>query len=87
MFQYSGSLTTPPCKEGLTFLVMEEPLALDVKTYNALKAVIKFNARYSQNKLGEENLLAISNNHAQKQDGKQFMQSATATFIDVWRCI
>ncbi|KAJ6568803.1 alpha carbonic anhydrase [Mycena capillaripes] len=70
LFQYSGSLTTPPCKEGLTFLVMAEPLALDVKTYNALKAVIKFNARYSQNKLGEDNLLAVSNDHAKKQDGK-----------------
>ncbi|KAJ7362864.1 alpha carbonic anhydrase [Mycena albidolilacea] len=69
LFQYSGSLTTPPCKEGLTFLVMEEPLALNVKTYNALKAVIKFNARYSQNKLGDVNLLTVANEHAKFQDG------------------
>ncbi|KAJ7115340.1 alpha carbonic anhydrase [Mycena epipterygia] len=69
LFQYSGSLTTPPCKEGPTFLVMEEPLALDVKTYNKLKAVIKFNARYSQNKLGEDNFLAVASDIARKQDG------------------
>ncbi|KAJ6605390.1 alpha carbonic anhydrase [Mycena vulgaris] len=69
LFLYSGSLTTPPCKEGLTFLVMEEPLALDVKTYNALKKVIKFNARYSQNRLGETNLLAVATEHSFKTDG------------------
>ncbi|KAJ7623026.1 alpha carbonic anhydrase [Mycena polygramma] len=69
LFQYAGSLTTPPCKEGLVFLVMEEPLPLNVKTYNALKAVIKFNARYSQNKLGDDNLLAVSTNLAAKVDG------------------
>lgn len=76
LFQYSGSLTTPPCKEGLTFLVMEEPLALNVKTYNALKAVIKFNARYSQNKLGDVNLLTVANEHAKFQDGKFLLCSA-----------
>jgi hypothetical protein len=76
LFQYSGSLTTPPCKEGLTFLVMEEPLALNVKTYNALKAVIKFNARYSQNKLGDVNLLTVANEHAKFQEGKFLLCSA-----------
>ncbi|KAJ6608841.1 alpha carbonic anhydrase [Mycena sp. CBHHK59/15] len=68
-FLYSGSLTTPPCKEGLTFLVMAEPLALDVKTYNKLKSVIKFNARYSQNTLGETNLLDVAAELAQKDAG------------------
>lgn len=79
LFQYSGSLTTPPCKEGLTFLVVEEPLALDVKTYNKLKAVIKFNARYSQNKLGEDNLLAAASDLVMKQDGKQPIHLLSAT--------
>lgn len=60
LFQYTGSLTTPPCAEGLTFLVMEEPLPINVKTFNALKKVIKFNARYSQNPLGEANLLDLA---------------------------
>ncbi|ESK96833.1 carbonic anhydrase [Moniliophthora roreri MCA 2997] len=60
LFQYTGSLTTPPCAEGLTFLVVEEPLPLNVKTYNSLKATIKFNSRYAQNNLGEDNLLEIA---------------------------
>ncbi|KAL0061076.1 hypothetical protein AAF712_012070 [Marasmius tenuissimus] len=60
LFQYTGSLTTPPCAEGLTFLVMEKPLPLDVKTFNSLKSVIKFNARFVQNELGKTNVLDIA---------------------------
>jgi carbonic anhydrase len=60
LFQYTGSLTTPPCAEGLTFLVMEEPMKLNVKTYNAVKNVIKFNARYSQNKLESTNMIQVA---------------------------
>jgi len=60
LFQYTGSLTTPPCAEGLTFLVTEEPLPVDVHTYLALKNVVKFNSRYSQNTLGQENLLQVT---------------------------
>ncbi|KAJ7473944.1 alpha carbonic anhydrase [Mycena latifolia] len=81
LFLYTGSLTTPPCKEGLTFLVMEEPLELDVKTYNALKSVIKFNARYSQNTLGESNLLAVANDLAIKSDGCE--QSTAGSKIEM----
>ncbi|KAK7007873.1 carbonic anhydrase [Favolaschia claudopus] len=69
LFQYTGSLTTPPCAEGLTFLVLEKPLPINVKTFNALKSVIKFNARYSQNKLGETNLLSVASQFAAQQDG------------------
>ncbi|KAL0569812.1 hypothetical protein V5O48_012157 [Marasmius crinis-equi] len=64
LFQYTGSLTTPPCAEGLTFLVMEEPLPLNVKTYNALKSVIKFNSRFVQNELGKNNVLTIASDDA-----------------------
>ncbi|KAF2453898.1 alpha carbonic anhydrase [Lineolata rhizophorae] len=62
LFQYTGSLTTPPCAEGITFLLTEEPLPIDVATYNALKSVIKFNSRFTQNKLGNGNLLLLENN-------------------------
>ncbi|RLL97204.1 hypothetical protein CFD26_105337 [Aspergillus turcosus] len=60
IYQYSGSLTTPPCKEGVTFYLSTEPLPLDVKTYNAVKHVIKFNSRYTQNAPGQDNLLEIA---------------------------
>ncbi|KAL7273373.1 hypothetical protein RUND412_003774 [Rhizina undulata] len=59
LFQYTGSLTTPPCAEGVTFLVAKEPLPLSVKTYNAIKSVVKFNSRYSQNTPGKQNLLQL----------------------------
>jgi carbonic anhydrase len=60
LFQYTGSLTTPPCAEGLTFLVMEEPLPINVATFNKIKKVIKFNARTIQNTLGKQNILTIA---------------------------
>jgi carbonic anhydrase len=61
IFQYSGSLTTPPCSEGITFLVAKSPLPIDVETYNSIKSIVKFNSRYTQNTLGEENMIAVGN--------------------------
>lgn len=59
LFQYTGSLTTPPCAEGVVFLVAKEPLDIDVNTFNEIKSIVKFNSRYSQNALGEENLVLV----------------------------
>ncbi|KAL0060020.1 hypothetical protein AAF712_013199 [Marasmius tenuissimus] len=59
-YHYVGSLTTPPCSEGINFVVLKEPLELDVKTYNAMKKIMKFNARYTQNALGRDNLLEMA---------------------------
>ncbi|KAF2834328.1 carbonic anhydrase [Patellaria atrata CBS 101060] len=59
LVQYTGSLTTPPCAEGLTFLVTQEPLPIDVATFNKIKKVVKFNSRYTQNALDEGNFLAL----------------------------
>lgn len=57
VFRYSGSLTTPPCSEGVSWTVSAEPIQVDAKAFNAFKEVLKFNARYTQNNLGETNLL------------------------------
>jgi hypothetical protein len=45
----------------LTFLVTKEPLAIDVNTFNEIKSTVKFNARYTQNELGQENLIGVGN--------------------------
>ncbi|TID14418.1 alpha carbonic anhydrase [Venturia nashicola] len=55
--QYSGSLTTPPCKEGITFLIAEQPLPIDPLSFNSMKKVLKFNSRFTQGSLGEPNLI------------------------------
>lgn len=60
IFQYSGSLTTPPCSEGVTFLAVETPLKINVPDYNAIKKIVKYNSRLSQNSLGQENIIAVA---------------------------
>lgn len=60
LFQYTGSLTTPPCAEGLTFLVAQTPLAIDVATYNEIKSIVKFNARYTQDQAINANLIEVA---------------------------
>jgi len=59
ILQYSGSLTTPPCAEGVTFLIVKDPLPVSVRDFNAIKKIVKFNSRFIQNTLGGENILAI----------------------------
>lgn len=60
ILQYSGSLTTPPCAEGVTFLVVKDPLDVGVADFNAIKKIVKFNSRFIQNTLGGQNMLGIA---------------------------
>ncbi|KAF3004218.1 hypothetical protein E8E13_007067 [Curvularia kusanoi] len=59
ILQYSGSLTTPPCAEGVTFLVVKDPLDIGVADFNAIKKIVKFNSRFIQNTLGGDNMLTV----------------------------
>ncbi|KAF9255523.1 hypothetical protein L218DRAFT_883926, partial [Marasmius fiardii PR-910] len=54
-----GSLTAPPCTEGIKFVISSKPLPVNVRTYNIMKSVMKFNARPIQNTLGGPNVLQI----------------------------
>lgn len=44
-FRYSGSLTTPPCTEGVNWLVMTSPIALSTAQLSALEALFEGNNR------------------------------------------
>ncbi|KAL2293031.1 hypothetical protein FJTKL_08043 [Diaporthe vaccinii] len=57
---YSGSLTTPPCSEGVNWFVASEPLSVTLDTYKAARSVIGANARFAQNAPGSENVLSLS---------------------------
>ncbi|KAL2752487.1 hypothetical protein ACRALDRAFT_1072413 [Sodiomyces alcalophilus JCM 7366] len=58
IFQYSGSLTTPPCVQGLMWNVVRNPIYIDISTFRRAKSVLKFNSRYTQNTPGQINLLS-----------------------------
>ncbi|KAF8425246.1 alpha carbonic anhydrase [Tirmania nivea] len=58
VYNYQGSLTTPPCSQNVIWDILSVPQPVSVETYNLLKRIIKFNARYTQNNPGKVNLLA-----------------------------
>jgi carbonic anhydrase len=57
---YVGSLTQPPCTEGIAWVISTQTFPITVKQVNALTKVLGFNARYTQNKLGDGNLIQIA---------------------------
>ena len=44
-YRYEGSLTTPPCSEGVTWFVMKEPIELSENQLKAFQSVFPVNAR------------------------------------------
>lgn len=44
-FRYQGSLTTPPCTEGLQWFVMREPIEMSAAQIAAFTAIFDMNAR------------------------------------------
>jgi carbonic anhydrase len=56
-YTYEGSLTTPPCTEGVRWLVMQEPLVLSMDQVIDFAAIFRNNARPTQ-PLNTRDLLA-----------------------------
>jgi carbonic anhydrase len=44
-YQYFGSLTTPPCSEGVLWLVIKQPLRISPAQYKLFSQQFPFNAR------------------------------------------
>ena len=51
-YRYSGSLTTPPCTEGVSWVVLETPVELSATQIKALESAYNHNARPVQDAHG-----------------------------------
>ncbi|KAJ3090297.1 hypothetical protein HK102_004186 [Quaeritorhiza haematococci] len=47
-WRYEGSLTTPPCTEGVQWTVVDKPIAMSIEQWNAFRQIMTFNARPTQ---------------------------------------
>ncbi|KAF9192667.1 hypothetical protein BGZ51_005056 [Haplosporangium sp. Z 767] len=49
-WEYEGSLTTPPCTEGVAWNVVKVPVGLGLRQYDALVNLESFNSRFIQDR-------------------------------------
>ena len=59
-FRYPGSLTTPPCSQGVKWLLMTNSVEVSSSQVQVFKDVVGYNARYTQPLHGREVLEDIS---------------------------
>jgi carbonic anhydrase len=78
-YAYIGSLTQPPCTEGVAWVIPNQTFPITVHQFNGLKEVLGFNSRYTQNKLGDGNLLQIAKGNDTDPAETQQQINATTT--------
>lgn len=47
-YRYPGSLTTPPCTEGVQWLLMKTPAEVSPAQVSTFKNVMEYDSRYTQ---------------------------------------
>jgi len=62
-YRYDGSLTTPPCSEGVKWLVLTTPIELSEVQLTAFTAIVHANNRPVQPLNGRKLLVDVAENH------------------------
>jgi carbonic anhydrase len=56
-YRYPGSLTTPPCSEGIRWMVLARPITVSARQLRALERIVEGNARPAQPRNGRRPVL------------------------------
>ncbi|KAF3905895.1 Nectarin-2 [Arthrobotrys entomopaga] len=65
-YNYVGSLTTPPCTEGINWFVSDTILTISIAELNIFKSVMGWNARDLQSGIGSTNVVEYSQQYLSK---------------------